>query len=185
MMATTLTKSEFLSDLNKYIQEHCETVTDVFQPLDERQLNWQDNRKDWSILQCFDHLNLTFAYYLSRIELALSNPKPAVPDHDLYTASLWGRIYMYFAFNPKLSFPTAKEITPQSKFDRAVLETYLANQDQLSDILGQVERIDLSRTPVPLEKGVKFNLGDCLKVLVYHDDLHIKQAKGVLSALRR
>ena len=66
-----------------------------------------------------------------------------------------------------------------------VLEVYLAKQDGLLEILEQVDQIDLTRTPVPLEKGIKFNLGDCLKVLVYHDDLHIKQAKGVLAAMQQ
>ena len=183
-MKKTLTKSELLSDLRDRIQEHHETVAEVFQPLDAGKLNCQDNRKEWSIIQCFDHLNLTHEYYLPKIEGVLSNLKPADPHQDIYKPSFWGRIYMYFAFNPKYSFPTAEEITPQSESDRAVLDIYLMKQDGLSEILDQVGEIDLGRTPVTLEKGIKFNLGDCLKVLVYHDDLHIEQAKGILAAMQ-
>lgn len=183
-MTKTLTKPELLSDLRDRIQEHCETVTDVFQSLDVGQLNWLASRKEWSVLQCFDHLNLTHEYYQPKIAAALSNPKSADSHQDLYKPSFWGRIYMYFAFNPKFSFPTAEEITPQSESDHPVLDIYLAKQDGLLEILDQVDKIDLRRTPVPLEKGIKFNLGDCLKVLVYHDDLHIEQAKGVLAAMQ-
>jgi hypothetical protein len=35
-----------------------------------------------------------------------------------------------------------------------------------------------------MQSGVKFNRGDCLKVLAYHDDLHIGQAKSVLTAIQ-
>jgi hypothetical protein len=184
-MTKTLTKFDLLSDLRDRIQEHHETVAELFQPLDAGKLNWQDSNKEWSIIQCFDHLNLTHEYYSPKIEGALSNPKPADPHQDLYKPSLWGRIYMYFAFNPKYSFPTAEEITPQSESNHTVLDVYLAKQDGLLEILEQVDQIDLNRTPVPLEKGIKFNLGDCLKVLVYHDDLHIEQAKGVLVAMQQ
>jgi hypothetical protein len=60
--------------------------------------------------------------------------------------------------------------------------TYLRRQDALCAILDQVGPVDLSRTSVPLEKGIRFNLGDCLKILVYHDGLHIDQARRVLEA---
>lgn len=42
--------------------------------------------------------------------------------------------------------------------------------------------IDLCRTQVPIALGVRFNLGDCLKILVYHDALHLSQALHVLVA---
>ena len=33
-------------------------------------------------------------------------------------------------------------------------------------------------------RGVQFNLGDCLKILAYHDALHIGQAQRVLADAR-
>lgn len=90
---------------------------------------------------------------------------------------------MYFALNPRYSFPTAEAITPEPTASREVLAVYLTKQTSLLEILDQVDHVDLSKTPIPIEKGVKFNLGDCLKVLVYHDALHIGQARGVLAVL--
>ena len=183
-MAKPVTKFDFLNDLETHIQRHNKVVAEVFQPLDSDQLNWRYVRKEWNIAQCFDHLNLTHEYYAPKIEASLAISKPADSQQDLYKPSFWGRIYMYFAFNPKFSFPTAEEITPQSESDLLVLDIYLEMQEALVEILNQVEKIDLRRTPVPLEKGINFNLGDCLKVLVHHDDLHIEQAIGILAAMR-
>ena len=52
-----------------------------------------------------------------------------------------------------------KEWSITQCFDHAVLDIYLMKQDGLSEILDQVGEIDLGRTPVTLEKGIKFNLG--------------------------
>ena len=183
-MSKLVKKLDFLADLEAHIQRHNKVVAEVFQPLDSDQMNWRSVRKEWNIAQCFDHLNLTHDYYVPKIESSLAIPKPADSLQGLYKPSFWGRIYMYFAFNPKYSFPTAEQITPQSESDLSVLDIYLAKQEALVEILNQVEKIDLRRTLVPLEKGIKFNLGDCLKVLVYHDDLHIEQAIGILAAMR-
>jgi hypothetical protein len=182
-MANPLPKSAFLTDLKTRIEQHCETVVTVFQPLEDQQLNWRPDRKEWNISQCFDHLNLTHEYYTPRIKSALDKPSPVSPAKDSYKPSFWGRIYMYFALNPRYSFPTAEAITPETAASREVLAVYLTKQTSLLEILGQVDHVDLSQTPIPIEKGVKFNLGDCLKVLVYHDALHIGQAQGVLAAL--
>ena len=183
-MANPLTKLDFLTDLKTHIHKHNKVVAEVFKPLDDEQLNWRSNRKEWNILQCFDHLNLTHEYYAPKIAGALSEPKPTISSQDLYKPSFWGWIYMNFAFNPKYSFPTIKEITPQAGASHEVLDVYLTKQVTLVNILEQVGEIDLRRTPVPLEKGIKFNLGDCLKVLVYHDNLHFEQAKGIIVAMR-
>jgi hypothetical protein len=40
---------------------------------------------------------------------------------------------------------------------------------------------DLHGTAIPIAKGVQFNLGDVLKILVYHDELHIGQANTALG----
>lgn len=174
-------KADFLADLQQMIKAHCETVTAVFQPLTTEQLQWQPEAKEWNILQCFAHLNLTHDYYTAKIEPALAQPKPT-QSPDSYKASFWGRIYMHFAFNPKYSFSTAAEMVPDTAVDPSVLSLYLAKQEQFLDFLARVEAVDLTKTRIPIATAVNFNLGDCLKILAYHDDLHFKQANGILTA---
>jgi hypothetical protein len=181
-MAKPLSKPDFLADLRARIGRHCETVTATFQPLDETQLLWRPDPREWNVLQCFDHLNLTHDYYMPRMDAALRSPEAAGRGQDVYRPSFWGRIYMFFSFNPRFSFPTAAEITPGTELSRDVLQVYLAKQAALLQVLDRVNDVDLRRTRIPIDKGIRFNLGDCLKILVYHDRLHIGQARGVLAA---
>jgi hypothetical protein len=185
-VATVLSKSEFFGDLHTRIHRHVETVQASFLELDLDQLNQPPQAGEWSILQCFDHLNLTHDYYRAKMAPSLANPVPAsVPD--LYSPSFWGRIYMHFAFNPRYSFPSPAFVRPEatSALSRDVLTNYLTRQEELLQLLAEAGQIDLRRTTLHVEKIVNFNLGDCFKVLVYHDGLHMGQAERVLQALEQ
>ena len=179
------TKPDFLADLRSRIREHVIQVQNVFLELDDAQLVWRPNPGEWNVLQCFDHLNLTHDYYTPKIAGGLSNPRPANGAADTYAPSFWGRIYMHFSFNPKYSFPAPSAVVPAAEsLGRDVLHHYLARQDVLLKTFDAVGPVDLRATTVPVEKFVRFNLGDCLKILVYHDRLHMGQAERVLQAMR-
>lgn len=178
-------KPDFLADQRGRIRQHAQQVTSVFLELDDAQLVWRPKPGEWNVLQCFDHLNLTHDYYAPKVAGGLAQRHPANPADDSYAPSFWGRIYMHFSFNPKYSFPTPPAVTPaDDSLGRDVLHRYLAKQEALLQTLDAVTAIDLRATTVPIEKFVRFNLGDCLKILVYHDSLHIGQAERVLQALQ-
>lgn len=178
-------KPDFLADLRGRIHEHAEQVTSVFLELDDAQLGWQPRSGEWSVLQCFDHLNLTHDYYAPKVAGGLAQRGLANPADDSYAPSFWGRIYMHFSFNPKYSFPAPSAVVPAAhSLGRDVLHRYLAKQEALLENLDAVADINLRATTVPVVKFVRFNLGDCLKILVYHDQLHIDQAERVLQAMQ-
>jgi|GEM_PF-3836132 len=180
-MRTSITQSDLLTDLRHRIEQHCTLVATTFQPLDHQIIVWKSKPTEWNIGQCFDHLSLTHDYYRRKLAPALAHPQQSRPAADYYHASFWAGIYMYFAFNPRHSFPTAEMITPRQVVQETVFTQYLVKQDILVKLLDQLNMIDLCRTRVQIEKGVRFNLGDCLKILVYHDALHIHQAQRVLN----
>lgn len=180
-MAAPLTKSAFFADLVAHIQAHSTQTQTDFVPLSLTQLQWSPAPKEWSILQCFDHLNQTHDYYMAKIQTALaSQPPRAQTGQDIYRPSFWARIYMFFALNPRFTFPAPAATVPQAQPDARVLDIYLGKQQQLLSLLEEVEEIDLTRTILPIEKNVRFNLGDCLKILVYHDALHLRQAENII-----
>lgn len=183
-MATS-SKSAFLIDAQQHIHAHCEFVTTMLAPLSTELLYRQPGSTEWSVLQCFEHINLTQDYYRPKIDRALAHPVAAAASDDSYKPSFWARTYMHFAFNPRYSFASPADTTPGTPIQRDVLAAYLENQGALLHTLDDVGRIDLRRTKVPIEKGVAFNLGDCLRILVHHDELHIKQAQNVLAQLRQ
>lgn len=184
-MPRSTDRATFLTDLLARIQEHSSRVTGIFAELDDAELAWRPAPKEWSVLECFEHLTLTFDYYRPKLATALAAPVRTPPNGGPYSPSRWGRFYMYFALNPRYSFPTAGVITPTSAADRNVFAAYLARQAELVEIIEGLEGLDLTRTRIPIEKGVQFNLGDVLRILVYHDEVHFYQAQRVLDAMHR
>ena len=185
-MSKGTSKRAFLADLHQQIAAHCETVVNTFCPLDMAQLGWQPvvkGKAKWSILQCFDHLNLTHEYYTAKLTAPLADAPRVRECQGGYRPSLWGGIYMYFSLNPTYSFPSPEPITPATLPHRTVLSSYLACQEALLQLCETVEPVDLVKTLIPIENFVKFNLGDCLKSLVYHDELHIGQALRVYAQI--
>ena len=168
----------FFHDLRTHVDQHRARVIDTFRPLSDAQLNWTPSLKEWDTLQCFDHLNLTHDYYAPKIAAALVEPGQG---DDVYKPSFWGRIYMFFAFNPRFSFPAADALTPVQRPTRTVLDDYLTRLEELTNVIDRAENVNLNATRVHIESFVSFNLGDCMKVLVYHDELHINQAQRVLA----
>ncbi|HEU5086138.1 MAG TPA: DinB family protein [Roseiflexaceae bacterium] len=178
-MSQGIAVTTFLADLRTRMQQHCEQVREVFGRLDPADLQWKPNASEWCIGQCFDHLNLTYAYYRPRIlEAQAAHIDQASSE---YSASRWGRFYMFFALNPRFSFPTAPQITPTNPVHAGILERYLANQDELNGLLNDTAITNRLHVRVPIERGVSFVLGDCLKILVYHDGVHFLQAQRVLA----
>ena len=170
------------------IHAHQADVTGVFQPLDDPTLTQRPSPQAWSILLCFDHLNQTHAYYNAKLARAVAAPAQVsdpnkVSDTDSYRTSFWGNIYMFFALNPRWSFPVAEELAPSEAPTRHALDEYVNNQQALLALLKRLDTVDLTRTRIPIARNVNFNVGDCLKILVYHDALHIRQAHDVLAGV--
>ena len=184
-MAKPIAKAVFIAELQAQISENQTAVQQTFQPLSPTLLSQRPQPAEWSVLECVDHLNLTHEYYWPRVEQAIAEPVLAVAAaNDAYKPSFWGRIYMHFAFNPKYSFPTADEITPSTAPTAVVLDLYLAKQVALLQLLADIQLFDWRKTAVSIERGIKFNLGDCLRILVYHDRLHLGQARRALAGLQ-
>lgn len=182
-MAKSVTKPALMLQLQRQLDKNRSAVIDTFKPLPLNVLNWKQNKKEWSVLQCFDHLIMTGKYYAPRIEKALLNPIPSPPANDIYTPSFWGGIYAHYAFNPKYKFPAVSIIQPEnsSNLTLDVLDRYLAKLVQIEALFDQIVPLDVSRTLVSIEVGIKFNFGDILRIAVYHDDLHVGQARRVLA----
>lgn len=187
-MSKVILKRTLLVDLHRRIASHCDTVVSTFCPLDMAHLSWQPQlrgKSEWSILQCLEHLNLTHDYYMAKLTAPLAQAPQVQAGPDHYKASFWGGIYMHFALNPKYTFPSPEPITPMGQPERSVLSAYLTRQEQMLELCEAVATIDLNKPIVPIEKFVRFNLGDCLKILVYHDALHIGQAQRVYQTLQQ
>ena len=70
-----------------------------------------------------------------------------------------------------------------SELDKRTLERFITQQEQLLSLLEKAKNIDLNKTKtaISISKWIELKLGDTFRVVVYHNDRHIVQAKKILN----
>ena len=170
LRAITLENRAFVENLSK---------------LSEQDLNRRTSDDSWSILECIEHLNLYGTFYLKEIkEKMAQSTTPPTPD---FKSGILGN---YFAKSmlPKEKLnkmKTFQEMNPiHSNLSKNVLDTFVAQQNQLLELLETAKTKNLSaiKINITITKWITIRLGDTFRFVIYHNLRHIAQAKRYLAA---
>jgi hypothetical protein len=150
--------------------------------LPESTLNFKKSPTEWSILECFEHLNLYGDFYLPEIE----NQMLASPKIDNAMTFRSGIIGNYFANLmkekngkiKKMKSPKDK-IPATSNLSITTIDRFLKQQERLKSLLIQSKNVDLTKvkTAISLTKLIRLRLGDTFRFVVYHIERHLLQAE--------
>ncbi|AUP77728.1 DinB family protein [Flavivirga eckloniae] len=151
-------------------------------PIEE--LNWKTNKETWSVLECIEHLNLYGDFYLPEIEENVL--KSTFNPETNFKAGFLGN---YFAKSmlPKEKLnkmKTFKDKNPNgSNLDKTTLERFLVQQEKTLELLHKARKVSLNKTKtsISISKLFKLKLGDTFRVVIYHNERHIVQAKKALE----
>lgn len=151
-----------------------------------KELNAKDSPESWSALECIEHLNLYGDFYLPEVEMRIRESGYA--PQKIFTSRLLGD---YFAESmlPKgkmRKMKTFRDKNPLgSRLDKEVLTKFIEQQHKLLELLKESEEVSLNRTrtSISISRWLKLKLGDTLRILVYHNQRHMKQAKRALRAV--
>lgn len=155
-----------------------------FSSLSNEKLNCRAEKDSWSILECFEHLNLYGDFYIpeikQRIEKSRTNPK------ENFRSGILGN---YFAKSmlPKEKLnkmKTFKDKNPiGSKLDKKTIERFISQQEQILNLLDKSREIDLNKTKtaISITNLIKLKIGDTFRVVIYHNERHLEQANKLLG----
>lgn len=149
-------------------------------------LNHRPAPGSWSALECVAHLNFYGDFYIPEIENQIAS-SPYPPD-EIFKSGFLGN---YFAQSmlPKEGFKkmkTLKSTNPLGKkLEKEVIDKFITHQQKLLELLKKAKDVSLSRTKtgISISKILKLRLGDTLRVVVYHDQRHLLQAKRALEPI--
>lgn len=173
-------QNQLIDELAALIDEAIDTTKD-FKFLSERILNYKKNAREWSILECLEHLNLYGEFYIPEIEKKLLGSS-SKNQNTIFKSGIIGN---YFANlmkekNGKIKkMKTPKDKDPiNSNLSGATIDRLLIQLDSLKLLLEHCRTVDLVKvkTAISLTKFIKFRLGDTLIFVVYHINRHIIQA---------
>jgi hypothetical protein len=169
-----------------FLTERATTAARRFKELPEGDLNFKNHPRQWSILECVEHLNRYGEFYLPAIEKAIMGKK-TLPASTTFRSGVFGN---YFAKlmqvkNGKMTkMKTPADKNPLgSQLTAVTIDRFLKQQEMLTSLLNQARHVDLTGTKVPisLTRWVRLRLGDTFRFFVYHIERHIMQAEKVLG----
>lgn len=180
-----LKSTVLLGDLLERTKQNLEAVEE-FRSRSFEELNSRTVPGSWSVLECIEHLNFYGNFYLPEMEKQITaSPYPA---DEVFKSGLLGN---YFAeiMLPKEKLKKMKTLKSQDPIgkvlDKEVLEVFTDHQLQLIHLLEKAKSVSLSKTKtgISITKHLRLRLGDTLRIVIYHNQRHIKQAQNVLKAL--
>ena len=154
--------------------------------LSDAQINWRPNPTVWSIAQCFDHLVVTDSLYIQKLQKIINETsRTGVPFTQPLRTSLLGRLLIHFV-NPNTTFKTKtfKEFYPAKEFVNGELQNrFNEHQEKLIELIKGADHLDINRLKVssPVNKLLKFRIGESFQFLLLHQRRHFLQAKNLTT----
>lgn len=173
---------ELIAIINTAIHE-----VNKFKSLSIDQLNYKENKSDWSILECCEHLNLYGDFYLPEIEKQLL-ANPIENKTFIFKSGILGN---YFANSMKVKNGNLKKMNSpkdknpsNSELSLSTLDRLIKQLHFLVQLLNQSRNVNLikAKTPISISTFVQLRLGDTFRFLTYHIERHLAQAKRVKKA---
>ena len=178
--------SDLISDLTARTKDMIQRAQQLLEQPEDT-LNAKPSAGSWSALECIEHLNRYGDFYLPEIRERLAN----APRNTTGTFKT-GWLGNYFAKSllpkPKLNkMKTFSSMDPAgSQLGKAVLTTFLQQQQDLLRLLEQAKATDLTktRTSISISPWIKLRLGDTFRVVIYHNQRHMEQAERAVGIPR-
>lgn len=157
-------------------------LAENFLNLSYNQINWRPSDSQWSIGECIEHLIRTNMKYIPVYE------KNKLPDGSndkvIYKQTILGKLILK-TVKPdyKRKMETPSSFNPiGSEIKEKIVNDFI---NQNNEIIELAKKIDVSKLnekiTSPFSKLVKYNIGDSLLIVAYHNLRHLYQAKRVME----
>lgn len=149
-------------------------------------LNKKQDSKSWSVLECIEHLNRYGDFYIPEITDKIKTSKHL--QSETFKSNWIGK---YFSKSVSYSddlnkMETFTSMNPSgSKLDVKLLDVFIKQQHQIIELLNKATNVNLdkTKTAISISKLIKLKLGDTFRVLIYHNQRHVKQAEKTLKRI--
>lgn len=179
----SLSQIELIQDLENRVKESIEEVS-KWQLKEQNLLNHKPTPQSWSALECLEHLNRYGDFYIPEIRKRLNS---ATKEQTSTFKSTWLGNYFALSLLPKEKLnkmKTFKSMNPTgSQLNSSVITIFLKQQNELLELLELAKTVTLNkvRTNISISKWIKLKCGDTFRVVIYHNQRHIVQAKRAIE----
>lgn len=175
---------ELLRELKSLTHRHLLEAI-ALQSLSFSQLNNRIQENKWSILECVEHLNLYGTFYLPEVKKNLHANSPAT-NTDFRPGILGNYFAKSMLPKDRLNkMKTFKSMNPLHRnLEITVIDTFVHQLEEWLKILEMASKVDLNKvkTSISISKLIRLKMGDTLRVVIYHNERHMKQIENLLKS---
>lgn len=167
--------SELIEKLILKTQNHITRVKLLLE-LPDSKLSERKN-SGWNILECCEHLNLYFDYYLPIISEKIKSGKSTETE---FTPGILGNYFSKSMLSESSKMKTAPDKNPVNQnLSKQSIENLITNLEAFTSILEKSKQANLGKIKIQtsFSKLIKLKLGDTLQFIVNHNERHLQQAE--------
>ncbi len=184
-----LQNDELIPTLRAQLKAQLQFISKEIENTPVDSLNFKPSKGNWSVLECIEHLNLVFEWYLPQLKRKVlrKNIKMATS----YTTGFFGD-RMVNSMEPKdgeIKYPmkTFRNMEPErsKRNKKDVIEQFKTYMNEFDQFIETSKDFDLGSIRIKSAIGniLRFKLGDCYRFLLAHNERHLLQCKKVLRVL--
>ena len=171
--------SSYRQSLLEDFREQRKYAETLLTPPSREQLRWKPNDETWCIGQVVEHMRIVNDSYLVRAADVIRGRRPSEQEIQEYSPNRLGQRFIA-AVGPNGNFSMAvpKKFEPHMKsVPRDVTTLFLDQFSAVDVIIKESAGADLKKSKVssPISRFLKFQLGDVFKIILAHNDRHLRQ----------
>ena len=170
-----------IKDLKSRTQ-YCISEAKKWKKLNEHDLNLKRDLSSWSIGQCLDHLILFGNYYIPLFNESIKNSNK--PTSTYFIPGFIGNMYAKAMLPNQVKLGASSDKSPSTiRLTNEIVDQFIVQQKQYLELLELAEKVNLNTNKVStsISKWVSLKLGDALRVAIFHNERHIRQALQVFK----
>ena len=173
---------DLIITLKEYVLSHTKFIEEL-KAFSEEDLQRNSNKESWSILECLEHLNLYANFYNKEIKKRLENSNHSTSN--VFKSGFLGNKFAsdLLPKNGMKTMNTFKSKNPIHSYlkKEEVLRDFVSNQEELLCLLTVTRSKNLTKIKTSLTIPLlRFRLGDTFRFVIYHNERHVVQARGIL-----
>ncbi|MGB0176438.1 MAG: DinB family protein [Owenweeksia sp.] len=188
-----ISRITYLRELRHELLHYKGNALKEFYYLESEDLQYKSAPSKWSIIEVFEHMNLTNHHYIKVLRRAIEKAPPV--DSDTFKHSWLGKQSIKMMRPDEdgniLKMPTLGKINPvklQKKgrvlVNQVVFQDFIDGLEQLIQIAEDMEPVAIDQVSVKtLFPLIRLPLGDALGFVTAHTHRHIEQARRLAGEL--
>ena len=185
-----MTQTQLLDQLESDLRTNLELVRQQYANLDNATLlHRPDAPGTWNMVECFEHLNRSYAMYMPDIERAIHRSKAhrilAVGQDEIRYSGVGKRYIKKAAGANGKRYKTSKKLNPfQQDIPTSAVKSFIINSEKLLRLLQMSREVDLNRTRIKHTSlpFLSFRLANLLEYLTVHTLRHCQQVAQLQQA---